>query len=40
MIRVEQLSFAYGTRQVLHDISFSIPRGQLVSIPEIGRAHV
>ena len=32
MIRVEQLSFAYGTRQVLHDISFSIPRGQLVSI--------
>jgi iron complex transport system ATP-binding protein len=32
MIQVEGISFAYGSRPVLHDISFSAPKGQLISI--------
>jgi len=32
MIRVEGISFAYGSRPVLHEISFNAPKGQLVSV--------
>lgn len=32
MIRVSGLSFAYGSHQVLHDISFTIAKGELISV--------
>lgn len=32
MIQVESISFSYGSRPVLHEISFSVPNGQLVSV--------
>lgn len=32
MISVEQLSFSYGSKKILEDISFSIPKGSCVAI--------
>jgi iron complex transport system ATP-binding protein len=32
VIQVDKLCFAYGTRQILHDISFCVQKGQLVSV--------
>ena len=31
-IEVKNLSFSYGNRPVLHDISFSVPKGEYVAI--------
>ena len=31
-IEVKNLSFSYGDRQVLHDISFSVGKGEFLSI--------
>ena len=40
MIEVQNLSFAYGSRPILQNVSFSLEQGECVAVLEIGRAHV
>ena len=40
IIAVRDLRVRYGEREILHGISFDVPRNETVVILEIGRAHV
>ena len=40
MIEVKGLAFSYCSKRVLDGLEFSAEPGQLVSVLEIGRAHV
>lgn len=40
ILKISHLSKSFGSHGVLKDIDFEVCRGDVVSIIEIGRAHV
>ena len=40
ILRINHLSKTFGTNRVLRDIDFTVDAGDVISIIEIGRAHV
>src|SRR5690606_41705027 len=40
VVEVEHLDKGFGDRQLIKDLSFTLPRNGIVGVIEIGRAHV